>query len=101
MHMHSESFTQRQIRHKRERGRRMAQARWARDRARREALAAAEARDPLRVPGGRIVRRIVVILYESEVSEIVIREGDSGREINRKLRQAGLALARGGTKIER
>jgi hypothetical protein len=95
MHMHGESFTQRQIRLKREKGRRMANARWKADRERREALAAAEGRDPLRCPGGRIMRRIVVVVEEKEVFEVVIRAGDSGREINRKLRSAGLCLMRG------
>ena len=72
----------------------MAQARWAAEHARREALAEAEARDPLRTPGGRIVRRIVIILEERDVTEVVIREGDSGREIGRKLQRVGLTLAR-------
>jgi len=94
MHMHTETWTQRQIRLRRERGRRMAEARWTAERARRDARAAAEARDPLRCPGPRIVRRIVVILEEREVTEVVIREGDSGREINRKLRAVRLCLTR-------
>jgi len=94
MHMHSESFTHRQIRHRRERGQRMAQARWKAEHQRRSALAEAEARDPLRTPGGRIVRRIIVILEERDVTEIVIREGDSAREIGRKLKRAGLTLSR-------
>jgi hypothetical protein len=41
----------------------MALRRWELDRARRDALAAAEMRDPLRAPG-KIVRRIVVIEEE-------------------------------------
>ena len=100
MHMHGESFSHRQIRLRRERGRRMARARWDAEHRRRVALAAAEARDPLRVPGGRIVRRIVVILHEREVTEVVIREGDSAREINRRLRQVGLSVCRGGTSAD-
>ena len=80
MHMHGESYSLREIRRKRERAQRMANARWRADRERRTALATAELRDPLRVPVGRILQRIVVIDRESRVTEIVRRDTTSARE---------------------
>ena len=64
-----------------ERGRRMAKARWAADRARRDRLAAAEAE----MFSGKIVRRIIVVDSEKEVREAVIWSFDSRREARRKL----------------
>lgn len=89
MHMHADSWTNQQIARKRERGRRMAKARWAADRERRKALAEAEARDPLRVPG-RIIQRVIVISADQTAVEIIRREATSRREWNRMKQQAGL-----------
>lgn len=90
-----ESFSVRRFRAASERGRKMAKRRWELDRERRDAIAKAEESDPLRVQG-RIVRRIVVIENEVEVKEIVIRDWDSVREVNRKLARVGLVMKRGG-----
>jgi hypothetical protein len=73
----------------------MARRRWELDQERRDALEEAEERDPLRVPG-KIVRRIVVIENEIAVKELVIRDWDSAREVNRKLGRVGLVMKRGG-----
>ena len=59
-----------------------ARKRWAKDRERRDALAA---RDPVRV-GGRIVERIVRILNEREVRECTIFEFDRPCDVRRKKR---------------
>lgn len=67
----------------------MAEARWKRDRERREALAVAAEKDPLRVPG-RILQRIVVITAESRVIEIIRRDTTSAREWARLKKKAGL-----------
>lgn len=72
-----------------ERGRRMAGARWARERARRERLASLRPEDYPR----EIVRRILVIDREREVREAVIWSWDSAREARRKIKrvlQAGV-----------
>lgn len=66
-----------------ERGRRMARARWARDRHRRERLAALS---PEVMPH-RILRRIVVIDLERSVREVVIWSFDSVKEAARKVRR--------------
>jgi hypothetical protein len=66
-----------------ERGKRMAQARWKRDRERRAALALVTAEQ---YPS-RIVRRIVVIDGELAVREAVIFAWDSRREAARKTRR--------------
>ena len=71
-----------------ERGRRMANARWAKDRAERDRLALLTAEQ---FPS-RIVRRIVVIDDERVVREVTIWNWESGREWKRKERQV---LARG------
>lgn len=64
------------------RGRRMAAARWARDRERRARLAALTAEQ---YPS-RIIRRIVVIDHERTAREAVIWSFDSARSARRKLR---------------
>ena len=90
MHMHSESYTMQQIRSKRERGQRMAHARWAKDRARRAALAVQSERDPLAVPG-RILLRVIVILPDGCTAvEIIRRATTSAREWARMKREVGL-----------
>ena len=66
----------------RERGRKMAAARWRIDRMRRDQLAALS---PERYPG-RILRRIVVIEEERTVREVILRESDSEREARRKIK---------------
>lgn len=73
----------------------MAKRRWELDQERRDAIAKAEEINPLRAPG-KIVRRIVVIENEVEVTEIVIRDWDSVRGVNRKLAKVGLVIKRGG-----
>lgn len=62
----------------------MANARWKNERARQDAIAAA---DPLRVTG-KIVRRIIVITEEQSVKEAVIYDFDSLRSARAKLRKA-------------
>ncbi len=66
----------------RERGRKMAAARWRIDRQRRDHLAALS---PESYPG-RILRRIVVIDDERTIREVILRESDSDREARRKLK---------------
>ena len=66
-----------------ERGRRMANARWQRDRERRTALAKVMAEQ---YPN-QILRRIVVIDRERTVREAVIFAWDSAREAARKIRR--------------
>lgn len=73
----------------RERGRRMAAARWKKDRAMRDALAAEESRDPFGRTG-RIIRRVVIIDAESTVREIVRRDYHTERDWRRMKRAAGL-----------
>lgn len=65
------------------RGKRMARARWARDRERRDKLAALTAEQ---CPS-KIVRRVVVIENESTVKEAVIFSFDSRRSAAAKLRK--------------
>jgi hypothetical protein len=65
-----------------ERGRRMAAARWKRDRERREALAALTAEQ---YPD-QIVRRVIVIDRERSVREATIFAWDSARVAGRKIR---------------
>lgn len=68
----------------------MANARWARDRARRDFIAE---HDPC-VPG-RVLRRIIDIDETiGTMTEIVMRDFDSTREIRRKLVSIGLTLAK-------
>lgn len=89
MHMPADSWTNQQITRKRERGRRMANARWQADRARRDALARAETLDPLRVPG-RIIQRVVVITNEATAMEIIRRNTTTQRAWAALKRKAGL-----------
>jgi len=79
MHMHSETYTLQQIRRKRERGQRMANARWAQERQRRDALAARAAVDPLSVPD-RILQRVIVINDGVTAHEIIRWASTSQRE---------------------
>ena len=87
--MHGESYTMQQIRRKRERGQRMANARWKQDRERRDELVRLNEIDPLLAPG-RIVQRVIVITGEREVMEIVRRNTTSAREWARLKKKAGL-----------
>lgn len=74
------------------RGRKMAAARWARDRERRRRLAEVTAEQ---YPE-RIVRRIIVIDQEKDAREAVIFKWDSEREARRKIRQVlGRSIAGG------
>ena len=67
----------------------MANARWEQDRARRDFIAT---HDP--IVTGRVMRRIIDIDERSgTMTEIVIRDFDSAREIRRKLRTVGLTLS--------
>jgi predicted methyltransferase len=93
MHKPRQSHTRRAIQRASERGRLMARRRWQLDRERRDAIAAQDARDPLRSPG-RILRRFIVIDQDQTAHEIIIREGDSTRFINRRLAPHGLVLKR-------
>lgn len=82
MHYPSKNLIVRRKQAASEKGRRMANARWKNERARQDAIAAA---DPLRVTG-RIIRRIVVIDEERAVREAVIYDFDSIRSARSKLR---------------
>ena len=82
MHRPSKNHTLRLIRARSEKARRMAKARWAADRKRRDASAD---KDPAFV-GLRILRRIVVIDLEKTVREAVIYASDSARSARRKIR---------------
>jgi hypothetical protein len=74
-----------------ERGKRMAEARWAIDRKRRAALARVTAEQYPR----EIVRRIIVIDGEVRAREAVIFSWDSRREAGRKVRRVMAAEAQG------
>lgn len=76
------AYSRRLQREASERGRRMAAARWAKDRARRAKLAAVSAEQ---YPT-RIVRRIIVVDRERYAREAVIFTWDSAREARRKVR---------------
>lgn len=89
MHMPGNYNTSRFIQAARLRGQKMANARWARDRERRDALARVEAIDPLRVPG-RIVQRVIVIRADQTAVEIIKRDTTTAREWKRMKREAGL-----------
>lgn len=70
-------------------GKRMANARWEQDRARREFLATHEP-----IVTGRVMRRIIDIDETTgTMTEIVIRDFDSAREVRRKLRTVGLTIS--------
>lgn len=73
----------------RERGRRLANIRWEKDRAFRAALESDAMKDPARATG-RIVRRVVIIDDESIVREIVRRDYHTERDWRRMKRQCGL-----------
>ena len=84
--MHSDwkgPFQRRLQRKASERGRRMAKARWARDRARRDQLAALTAEQLPRA----IAERIIRVVNELVVTETVIWRWESGREACRKKRK--------------
>jgi acyl-CoA reductase-like NAD-dependent aldehyde dehydrogenase len=89
--MSLETWTKRQIRLKRERGQRMARARWRKRDAEVAALNAREAGDPLRVGSGILDRVIRVV--RGEAREAIRYEYDSERSWRRKLRSLGLCPA--------
>ena len=89
MHMHTEAYLNQHIAAKRERGRRMAQARWKRDRERRARLVAQSELDPLSVPG-RILQRVIVITDGVTATEIIRRTNTSAREWARLKRSVNL-----------
>lgn len=87
--MHDKPFNQKRFREASARGKKMAEARWRKDREKRAAWAAAAEIDPLRVPG-RILQRVVVITGESAVVEIIRRDTTSQRSWAAMKRRAGL-----------
>lgn len=87
--MHSNSFNLRQFREASARGKKMANARWTRERERQRQLEATAEIDPLRVPG-RIIQRVVVITRESQVAEIIRRDTTSQRSWARMKRKMGI-----------
>jgi len=89
MHMHGEPYLMQQIRRKRERGQRMARARWEKEDRARAALAAA---DPLTlVRHGRVlIQRVVVIHRDQTVQELCRWSDTSAREWARMKREARL-----------
>lgn len=76
------SATQHKIKRLREGGKRAANIRWQRDRAKRNELAL---RDPIQV-GGRIVERLVRIIGETHVIERTFYEHDRPCDWKRKRR---------------
>ena len=76
------SFKSRKKQAKRELGRKLAGIRWAKDRERRNKIAALEAESN----PSRIVRRIVVIDNERDVREIVLWSWENWRDWKRKLK---------------
>ena len=89
MHMHNETYTSKQIRRKRERGQRMAHARWTKDRQRRDAFAALAEADPLAVPD-RILQRVIVINDGVTAHEIIRWASTSQREWSRLKKSVNL-----------
>lgn len=87
--MHPKPFSLRRFREASARGKKMADARWKKDREKRAALAAMAEVDPLRVPG-RILQRVVIITAESRVVEIIRRDTTSQRAWAAMKRSAGL-----------
>lgn len=77
------SYVTRKIKKASERARRRAQARWAKDRLRRDFLAAS---DSVKF-SGKIVRRIVVIDREAAAREICFYDFDTFADRRRKLRE--------------
>lgn len=89
MLMLDKPFSLKRFREASARGKKMAAARWRKDRERRAALQAQAERDPLRAPG-KILQRVVVITQEQRVQEIIRRDTTSQRAWARAKRQAGL-----------
>lgn len=89
MHMHDKPFNIRRFREASARGRKMANARWSRERDRQRQLEAAAEIDPLRAPG-RILQRVVVITHESQVTEIIRRDTTSQRAWARMKMKTGI-----------
>lgn len=87
--MHSNSFSMRRFREASARGKKMANARWEKERERQRQLEATAEIDPLRVPG-RILQRVVVITRESQVIEIIRRDTTSQRAWARMKMKAGI-----------
>lgn len=83
------SFTLKQIREASARGKRMAESRWKKHRERTRELERLANIDPLRMPG-KIIQRVVVILNESKVTEIIRRDTTSQRQWSRMKRSAML-----------
>ena len=83
------TLTLSRIREASARGKQMAAARWEKHRKRTREMERLANLDPLRVPG-RIVQRVVVIVQESRVIEIIRRDTTSQREWSRLKRNAGL-----------
>jgi hypothetical protein len=83
------TITLSRIREASARGKRMANSRWEKHRKRTREMERLANLDPLRVPG-RIVQRVVVIVQESRVIEIIRRDTTSQREWSRLKRKAGL-----------
>ena len=77
------SYQTRKIKAARERGKRLAKARWDKDRAMRDRIAAIE---PASF-AAEIVRRVVVIDREKAVREIVFYAFDTYSDRRRKLRE--------------
>lgn len=95
MHMHGESYSMQQIRRKRERGQRMARARWKGVKARRDAVQAAIQQDPLRAalmmaPVRKIRQRVIVIGSDQVARELVRWTDTTGRQWAAMKRAAGL-----------
>lgn len=78
------AFSRRLQRQQSERGKRLARIRWAKDRERRDRLAALEAeRNPT-----RIAARLVVVVDEQKVREFTMWSFESWRERRKKCRKA-------------
>ena len=77
------SYQTRKVKAARERGKRRAKARWDKDRAMRDRIAAIE---PASF-GGEIVRRVVVIDREKSAREIIFYAFDTYSDRRRKLRE--------------
>lgn len=95
MHMHGESYSMQKIRQKRERGQRMARARWAGVRARQQAEQEAIERDPLRAAQALAVvrtirQRVIVIGADQMARELVRWSTTTARQWARMKRAAGL-----------
>lgn len=87
--MHGETYISQQITRKRERGRRMAAARWKRDRERHQHLAETE---PLAqcMAGRVLLQRVIVIQRDQTAIELCRWSDTSQREWARLKRSAGL-----------